>query len=596
MKHNRQSTCSDQSSCADNNNAAEKIFKDYKNAVVEVKAEFILLGADDTGAPLTSATGGTPLGADLRQDIILEGNGFFIKKHYIVTPAHLVLMPPSLTSIVNRFPLPDPADLTLGNIRNVMVRASRILVTVFNVNNEGPSFEYEADLVGVDGAGDIAVLKINCARQWNICNPPIKRDCHPYFEFKDSRQCREGEPIYMIGDYITNNLNRRVFNAAGAICEGILSDKRYVDYTGWNLAECVLVSAPAYAFSSGLPIINACGQVIGMQTTDLIVTPQQQLIFGATGAAVPQAEGSGYVAGPSTFFMKRIIGKLVKGRQSCDAQCNMQVISVLDPAGAYTVYRKGYLGLAYEVFTGKDYDITTDFTSGGVNSGQPRIRLSPTGEFLSTPSCKEIVGIKVLGIAGANPDDLTGIANGYYYVPGGTTTVAPFLDQEIAPSGFLGRIFPGDVITHIDGIPLGDLHDGSSKDKEHCYKKKKCTSCRGQCDGECGNLCNGKYMQQVAPSAILWRLCAGDNVEIAYRQGGNALNTADNGVMAPNYDNQKYFTGLVQERPSLMDYPWYAVNVFPLLSPMGWTFTGQLVNPQVPQSDVVGAGIFHPAI
>src|SRR5690349_17453840 len=79
----------------------EELYCMYKDAVVEVHSEFILLGASGPAgnANGTGATGGTPLGTNSRADILLEGNGFFIKGHYIVCPAQLVLMPPSLTSV-----------------------------------------------------------------------------------------------------------------------------------------------------------------------------------------------------------------------------------------------------------------------------------------------------------------------------------------------------------------------------------------------------------------------------------------------------------------------------------------------------------------
>src|SRR5437870_2330997 len=57
----------------------------YKDAVVELHSEFILIGAS---GPTGGVTGGTPLAPNSRADIILEGNGFFIKGHYIIAPAH----------------------------------------------------------------------------------------------------------------------------------------------------------------------------------------------------------------------------------------------------------------------------------------------------------------------------------------------------------------------------------------------------------------------------------------------------------------------------------------------------------------------------
>jgi hypothetical protein len=523
----------------------------YKDAVVEIHSEFILLGTGYTGnSPVSSATGGTPLASDSRTDVILEGNGFFIKGHYIVAPAQLVLMPPSLTSLVNRYPFFDPNDLTLGSIKNQMIRASRILVSVFNVNGKGHSFIYEADLVGVDGAGDIAVLRINYKKQWNQCNPCIEK-CHPEFTFGSSRGSKDGEKVYLIGDYISNASNRRLFNASGAISDGLLSDHRYVDYSGFGLAESVLVSAPSYAFSAGLPILNCQGYVIGMQTNDLAaVVPK---ICVGEGSDKTQAEGAGFVAGPSEFFLRRVVKTIIKG--TCGRKYNCQLETICDPVGAFYRYKKAYAGIAYDVFTGIDYDVTVDYTSGCNKSGFPRVRLSSTGEFLGSPSCKELVGIRVLGLAGGNPEDANGIANGLWYVPGGTgcTPLVSFLPH----SPFLGKLLPGDVITHIEGVGLGDLN------------------------------------KQISPSLITWRLCAGDQIEICYRRGGNAVNTSDNSL-TENYDNMFSHTICLLDFPFLMDYPWYAVNIFPLLKNRGFNFhSNQLDNPQFPQ--LAGGAAFHPA-
>lgn len=532
----------------------EEIVCQFADAVVELHSEFILLGTGASG--FTGATGGTPLAPGVRADVILEGNGFFIKGHYIVAPAHLVLLPPSLTSVANRFPYLDAGNRDLGVIRNQVVRASRILVSVFNVNGKGHSFVYEADLVGVDGAGDIAVLRINYKKQWNLCNPCVEK-CHPFLQFGSSRGAKDGEKVYLIGDYISNAIDRRQFNAVGAISEGILSDHRYLEYTGFALAESVLVSAPAYSFSSGLPILDCQGRVLGMQTSDLAaVAPSVNILTIGTFPVINQSEGSGLVAGPSEFFMRRVIKSIIKG--TCSRKYNCQLEVVCDPAGSFYRYLKGYAGIAYDVFTGVDYDITTDFTSGSPIAGRERVRLSPNGDFLSSPSCKEIVGIRVLGLAGGNPSGALGVPNGFFYVPGGVGP-AP-LPASLPVSPFLGRLVPGDVITHIKGIPLGDVE------------------------------------KQIAPSLITWRLGPGDQIDICYRRGGNAGPLVDNGF-TENYDNLYTFTACLTEFPALLDYPWYAVNIFPLLAAApfpGFVFSGgQISNPQVPA--LAFGATFHPA-
>jgi len=529
----------------------------YKDAVVEIQSEFILLGASGPSAP----SGTTPLGVNSRADVFLEGNGFFIKGHYIIAPASLVLLPPSVTSTATRYPLFDSSNTGVtGQMKNATIRASRILVSVFNVNGGGHSFVYEADLVGVDGAGDIAVLRINYKKQWNLCNPCVEK-CHPFLTFGSSRASHDGEKVYLIGDYVSEFNRPGRFNAVGAVTEGLLSDHRHVDYSGWVLAETVLVSANVYAFSSGLPILNCQGQVIGMQTTAVVGS------VPLPGVLFPHLPlGFGSVQGPSEFFMRRVIKTIIKG--TCSRKFNCQLETICDTIGSFYRYRHAYLGLAYDVFTGSDYDTTTDYTSGLLPLGQPRVRLSNTGEFLSSPSCKELVGIRVLGLAGFNPNDLPGVVNGYHYVPGGVAAAPLLTGLPVSP--LLGLLRPGDVITHMECVGLGDLY------------------------------------KQIAPSLITWRLCAGDQLEITYRRGGNALNTADNGV-TENYDNLFTQTVCLAEYPPGLDYPWYAVSSFPNLSDLPYSFVFPATQQTLPlypvlgeggegEAGVPGAGKFHPSI
>ncbi len=506
---------------------AQEIHCKFSNAVVKVQSEFILLGGagGPPPVPITTATGLTPLGAGTRTDKIIESNGFFIKGHYIIVPAHAVLLPPSLTSIVNRYPLADPANTTLGQIKDLMIRASRIFVSVYDVNGKGFSFVYEANLIGVDGAGDIAVLKIDSCGGWNSCNPKIEK-CHPYLRFGSSKNSNTGERVYLIGNSVGNSNN--------ALVEGILSDSKYVDSTGTILPQSLLVSAPAYAAASGLPVLNAEGNVIAMQTANLSAVD-------INTAQIDSLSELGLLVGPTENFMKRVIKNLIKGTSN---RCKNQRVELINDAiGSYYKYKKAYAGVAYDLFQGYMYDVTTEYGMMTPLSDQPRIRLSATGAFLNVPNCKQLLGVRVLGLAGLNPLD-GGVVNGFYYVPGGTGA-APLVDF-LPVSPLLGKLTPGDQITHIEGIELGDL----------------------------------KY--QVAPAAITWRLYPGDRVEFKYRKGGNALNSATNDL-PDSYENINSVSVILNDYPALMDYPWYAIHRFPLLAADGFAFGTQESDPQLPQ-------------
>jgi S1-C subfamily serine protease len=490
-------------------NPAVRIASQCKGAVVGIHAEYILVGKNATAVGATTPLAPPP-GSDaapVRQDIILNGNGFLIEDNFIVVPAHLVLLAPNVTAALNRYPFitstPNIANIAL----NYPIRASRILVTVHNVNNTSTSFVYEADLVGVDGAGDIAVLAINPTKQWNQSNPALGPE-QAHFCWGKSRLAQPGETVILMGDYVTSNFRITGYNAATAVDTGVLSDNRYVDYLGWILPELVLVSAPAYAVTSGLPILSIEGNVIGMQTTDLSMAASSSLFVNQRGSI-----GSGFVAGPSEFFMKKVVSTIIKGLK--DKRCTKFLETVCDAAGSYFTYKKIYLGIAYEVLTGDAYDYTQDYYNSNPALTMPRIRLDDNGNFISLPRNKRIEGIRIVAVAGQQNSS----PSPRYFIPG--AVALPGMTYPSLVDSPLQFLSPGDIVTKINGIAVGDLD------------------------------------KQVAPSLITWSLSYNNQVEITYRKGGNKSNVADNSV-TENYENMRTQVSCVKVMPFYMDYPWYA--------------------------------------
>lgn len=534
---------------------------DYRDAVVKVQAEFILLGQTGTagGSEITSATGTTPLAPNNRADAIIEYNGFFIKNHYIVCTSQNVLIPPSLTSVANRYPIFDPDNITLGQIKDQLTQASRIFVTVNNVNGCGVSYIYQARLRIVDGAGNIALLEIEYDDAWNSegrienncpyskkCDPcnianPIINKCHPYFKVTSNCKVQPGDEIYVIGDYVAHATNNSIVDSANSITKGTLVNNSFMDNKGFDLAENVLITLPANVFSVGLPIVTKDFKVIGMITRKVDYPGQNY-----------------YVAGVSSEFMRNVIRKYIKYVECPEAE-HPHLELIEDPVGDFFRYVKGYAGIAYDVFNGSFYDQTVDYTSGLPPLGQPRVRLDANGNFLSSPFDKSIQGIRVLGIAGLNPTDAVGVQDGYHYVPGGAG-VAP-LPASLPNSPFLFKLRPGDLINIVN--------------------------CQIPGNEEC----------QIVPALKTWEMLPGDSLCLYYRRGGNALNTADNSA-TENYNNFYSITGILGEFPKALDYPWYNIKDIPLLSRIpypGFIFNTQLEDPQVIQLNTVGAGVFHPA-
>lgn len=573
---------------------ASEIHKLLSSAVVKVSSEFILVGADVTGtiaaptyAPIavtdvtplsdpTPATDAVPATGG-RRDTIIHSNGALFLGNYILTTASAVLMPPSLGAAVNRYPYLtfNNPDVTLGVFKDQMVRASRILVTVYNVNGSGKSFVYDASLIGVDGAGDIAILKINSNAPFNRFNACLKN--HPHFEFGKSRALRPGNRVYLLGDYLASvndslYVNNSNFNVG--IVEGLVTSSRHADHAGWALQDLVTVSAGQIGTAArGMPIVDEFGKLVALQTINSLS------VMGTTlndAAGVNTAYGiDGYIAGPSEFFMRNAIKEIIAG--DCSRRRN-NVAPICDAAGGYVRYHKAYAGLATDVFEGYMYDITTDFSAGTAFSGQPRVRVGPDGRLLNSPSCKNIVGLRVLGLAGANPnaDFLptalvpTGvpIPNGIYYVPGGDET--NFL-TPLPISPFLGAINAGDVITHIGRYALGDLHT------------------------------------QIVPTLVTWAKEESSTLDVTVRAGGNANNwtpgllptdpivqtLAESNAITANYDDLEERRVCLADFPAFMDYPWYAILLFPDYEAFVAAYAPTLLD----SNNLPGGGnvFFHPA-
>ena len=278
-----------------------------------------------------------------------SGTGFFIHHHYIVCAAHLVLFQPVINSdgsSVNRDP-PATGDLT---------RVQRILVDVYNVNCSGKSYTYLADLVGVDGAGDVAVLHIDPANSWNTSLPKIC-DPHPYFRWGSSRDTKPGSEIIIIGNAL--DIDPR------SVIKGVIRNNADVDFSGTAVYEAVTTDAHVNPGNSGAPMINEFGHVIGIVQ-----------FFETTGDEDnPNPEIGG---GVSQYFIEKVIDTIIRK----DVGDHLKLIN--DVFGNFYRYMKGYLGLSWVVrdrpselplnvvptdFDKKIIGLVVDFVDNGSESG-----------------------------------------------------------------------------------------------------------------------------------------------------------------------------------------------------------------------------------
>lgn len=479
---------SNESECLDSCCSIRRLVCNLRDAVVSISAQ----------TTLQQGTGPVTLSTE-------RGNGFFIKGHYIICPASLVL--PNFTFwIANARVPPFPATRsnsvgstaisaisgvpTNSTYPNAIIRASKLLVAVSNVNGCGHSYSYEASIVGIDGAGNIAILRIDTRSLWNSfsnrCNPVISSD-HPFLQWGKSRNTCSGDSVVLIGDITSRTQlgftsTSDVLPAENAVTIGNIADNRYVFPGGQIPGELLLLSNLfTLGLQNGLPVIACDGKVIGMT-----------ILMNTAGVNV-------YNVALSEFFMRRPIKSLIRSFQEpcIHEQYQGFIEPVLDPIGDYHRFNKAWLGLGGILMIQDDFD--TDLIATVIPSLTSITRVP--GVSSNGPDCKEIVGFRILAIAG--PTGVTGL-----FVPGGA--VAFTLVPDLPPSPLFGVIVSGDIVTHLNGCPLGDRKG------------------------------------QISPSLVMWRVRPGDIITVTYRKQSENFNTPYE-ILVPTSSYQPF-----------LDYPFYA--------------------------------------
>lgn len=573
----------------------EAIYCKYDNAVVGVSSQFIFMSGAAQVNSLTDVVA-QPNPAGIRADLFLKGNGFFINKHYIATTADLVLAPPAVSAVARRFPFgSDP--LPNGNVIDTMIPASRIVVTVNQVNNKKrDSYPYEAKIHLVFGMANIAILKIidrRCSDYNTACQPTISKD-HPMFRLrktddyfarcvsvcKKSNQSEDsilekpptcggspkgelkplapGETAYILGDVFSSVYDEVPLGSQSSgltqISQGVVAAPSQMEIKGDMLSQMLVISGVTAHHARGSPVVDCTGEVIGM------------MVNTETGIV-------GNVSAVPSSLIRAVFNRASKDIKRLEDGCSNGPCSVeCVEYGNTSFYRYvcGYLGLAHKAFTPELYDLTVDYTSGSPVAGMPRSRISAAGELpQSFPSNRQAVGVLVMGLAGLNPDDVAAIPNGHYYVPGGVGATPPLAGLQLPNSPLLNKLAPGDMIYEADGCEVG------------------------------------AYPGQRTLSNVLWGSCPRRKISLCVRKGGNALNAAaaDTAFVA-DYENKQVVEVCLEAAPKLMDYPYYNVDKFPsIIAPVApGTYPAVFVNPNivsavmVPQRSAPDAGVFRPAI
>lgn len=418
-----------------------------RSAVVGVSSEILLFSTEGNSPGFT----GPPSGYT---SYFLNGNGVFLKGGIILCPAALVLIPQPVLSNAVRYPLVNPSGPFPTGAQNAQTKVSRILVTVLNANGCGRALVYEASLLGVDGAGNVALLYIDPKKQWNSKCPCLDYCKQPYFRWGDSRKLCPGDKAYLIGSAFSEPQDNLMPSGDDYIVQGYIADNRSVDTTGWNPQELVVVDANVYALAMGLPILDADFSLVALQTTSVIGASQ---VFGGSSGFT----GDGKVSGPSQFWMCPVISALLQGPSRTTPS---RVLNVNDASGAYSSYQKAYLGIVWKLFTGLDYDTVYGATN---NSYQVPLGLT-SGDFQSPSQCDIKVGLRVQSVAGNTTS--------FYQLPG--TSGLSFLPN----SPLLNVVQPGDQVLSFNECPIGNLQG------------------------------------QIAPALVTWKAFPGSQIDVVYRK------------------------------------------------------------------------------
>lgn len=143
---------------------------------------------------------------DSRGATVSRGSGFFVASDKIITNQH------------------------------VIEKSSRVEVHLFN----GRKYPVKG-VLAVDGEGDLALLQVDVPKEFAVPLPIVKR------------VPQEGESVVVIGN---------PFGLEGSVSNGIVSAVREISGYG----KIIQITAPISPGSSGSPVVNMYGQVIGVAT------------------------------------------------------------------------------------------------------------------------------------------------------------------------------------------------------------------------------------------------------------------------------------------------------------------------------------------
>jgi hypothetical protein len=315
------------------------------------------------------------------------------------------------------------------------------MVDITRTNNSGRcAATYRAYLAGIDFESGMAWFKIKNSNAWNRCLDPIVRQ--HVLKFGNSKQAQVGSTVHTIyGSRVTGH---------GAMATGVVSDNSGMLRDGSVPFEVLFTDMIVEEGAEGAPILNQCGQVIGM-------------IVGATH--------HGKAVGITSAFVERIHNAIVDS--NCTPNCSPHAVFIAS-FGCY-VYRHGTLDITYHLKTALDLNqalLRTAVGNGncrGCNgSGDCKSCGSYSdeywrNEFYNYENCRinrELIGV----VMDTNPCGVLAAA----------VEECSIRDPNF---GQVQRRFfqieKGDIITHINGLPIGS-RTGQQSPENIFYSLEPC--------------------------------------------------------------------------------------------------------------------------
>lgn len=313
--------------CEYENFTPTDIFYSLSDAVVSISAFFPANQVLDTNPSVTIA-----------QSEIHNGSGFFIDSGIVVTAAHIVV----------RTGPPVPTIGVTG-----YARASEIYVRVKNVNQKGETYIYNGVLKAVSAYFDVAILELT----------PPKGSCYPVLKYQPtltwgSNRCYAiGEPCYVMGDIYRG---QDVGITQGIVYDNMAHSFQYdTDLTttvqpddtplttgdrGYSSFpfEMIVTDASSYDGTSGGPIINRYGRVIGMVSGQLEITTRQN--FGDIDPSIIPYTGIGgsNTVGIAEYILHYIVDVMLRGPADPCTGGHLELIR--SNLGYFYRFNFGYLG------------------------------------------------------------------------------------------------------------------------------------------------------------------------------------------------------------------------------------------------------------